>query len=222
MKNHRNWGAPALLALLLGASIAPALAERHGDRGGEQHREYDSRYSHNRYYPSRGVVIDRIPLGHHVVPFRNERYYFYGGVWYRPYGPRFVVVTPPIGLAISLLPPFYSTVWVGGAPYYYADGVYYAWQPAQRNYVVVEPPRESEVLALPPEVAQQFVYPKSGQSEQQQAKDKYECHRWAVDQTAYDPTQPNDNTAQPDVTQKRDEYQRATKACLEGRGYSVR
>ena len=37
-----------------------------------------------------------------------------------------------------------------------------------------------------------FAYPNAGQSEQQQSKDRYECHQWAVSQTGFDPT-----TAQP-------------------------
>ena len=230
MKSYRDWGAQAILAVLLSASMISAWADR-GGRGGENHREghhghgynhdFDARYHHNRYYPSLGVVVDIVPPGFYEVPYRGSRYFFQGGVWYRSQGPRFVVVTPPIGLAVSILPPFYTTLWVGGSPYYYADGVYYAWRPAQRTYVVVDAPRESDVLALPAEVSQQFVYPKNGQNEQQQAQDQYECHRWAVTQTGFDPTQPNAETTPPDAT-RRDDYQRATKACLDGRGYSVR
>jgi hypothetical protein len=37
-------------------------------------------------------------------------------------------------------------------------------------------------------VAQQIVYPAKGQSPDQQKKDEYECHQWAVQQTGYDPT----------------------------------
>ncbi len=33
-----------------------------------------------------------------------------------------------------------------------------------------------------------FVYPKAGQSEQQQSKDRFECHEWAVSQTGFDPS----------------------------------
>ena len=33
-----------------------------------------------------------------------------------------------------------------------------------------------------------FVYPRNGQSADQQARDRYECHRSAVDQTGFDPT----------------------------------
>ena len=36
---------------------------------------------------------------------------------------------------------------------------------------------------------QQFVYPQKGQSAEQQKKDEYDCHSWAVKQTGFDPTQ---------------------------------
>jgi hypothetical protein len=45
--------------------------------------------------------------------------------------------------------------------------------------------------AIPAAMAQQqFVYPQKGQSADQQKKDEYECHSWAVKQTGYDPTKP--------------------------------
>lgn len=217
----------ASVLLLLSLNMSTAMADRrgHGHQGHQGHRghsgHYDTRHHHNRHYPSVGLFVNIIPSGHHVVRYRNDPYYFHSGVWYRPSGARFVVVTPPIGLAVSVLPSFYTTVWVSGTPYYYADGTYYAWRSAQRDYVVIEPPREADVVALPAESNQAFVYPKNGQDEQQQAKDRYECHRWSVTQTNYDPTQVLDTTTAQDAS-RRDDYQRASKACLDGRGYSVR
>ncbi len=41
-----------------------------------------------------------------------------------------------------------------------------------------------------------FVYPKKGQSDAQQKKDRYECHMWAVQQTGFDPTAPQQGTAE--------------------------
>lgn len=38
-------------------------------------------------------------------------------------------------------------------------------------------------------VAQQFIFPKNGQSAEQQQKDEFSCHSWAVSQTGVDPTQ---------------------------------
>ncbi|MFB3924488.1 MAG: DUF6515 family protein [Syntrophales bacterium] len=192
------------------------------DVGEYRHREYaryreymDSRYHHNHYYPSRGEYVTVLPAGYRVYHHRGARYYFHGGVWYRAYGPRFVVVAPPIGLFIPVLPPYYATIWVGGVPYYYANEVYYA--PAPGGYVVVEPPK-GEVVEAPP-ADQLYIYPRRAQSAEQQAKDRYECHRWAVNQTGYDPTQP---PAGVPAGQKRADYQRAMGACLDARGYTVK
>ncbi|MCZ6770397.1 MAG: hypothetical protein O7G83_00235, partial [Proteobacteria bacterium] len=35
-----------------------------------------------------------------------------------------------------------------------------------------------------------MIYPSKGQSQQQQSRDRYECHTWAVQQTGFDPTNP--------------------------------
>ncbi len=67
-----------------------------------------------------------------------------------------------------------------------------------------------------------FVYPKEGQSEEQQATDRDECHQWAVTRTGFDPTRPAGNVAETDMTSRRAAYARAEAACLDGRGYSVR
>jgi hypothetical protein len=37
---------------------------------------------------------------------------------------------------------------------------------------------------------QQYVFPQKGQTPDQQKKDEYDCHTWAVSQTGYDPTKP--------------------------------
>ena len=68
---------------------------------------------------------------------------------------------------------------------------------------------------------QLFIYPKKGQSEQMQADDRYECHRWSSDQTGFDPTQSGGSVAERLYDSKKADYQRAMKACLEARDYSV-
>ena len=49
--------------------------------------------------------------------------------------------------------------------------------------------RASLALALvaAPAFADLMIYPKGKQSAEQQSKDKYECHDWAVQQTGFDP-----------------------------------
>ena len=44
-------------------------------------------------------------------------------------------------------------------------------------------------------LAQQYVYPKEGQSPPQQQQDEYACYQWAVQQTGFDPTKPPPATA---------------------------
>jgi hypothetical protein len=189
----------------------------------------DGRYNHGRYYPPMGTVRSGLPEGYRPYYRGGSPYYFHGGVWYAPRGPGFVVVRPPAGLVISVLPPYYSTVWLGGVPYYYADNVYYAWQPQQNGYAVVDPPPENADSpsdapdpSQAPEPAQQdlIIYPKNGQSKDQQAADQFECHTWAKGQTGFDPTQ-QDGGQPGSSAMNRSNYDRAMSACLQARGYQV-
>lgn len=183
---------------------------------------HDTRHHMDHYYPARGASVRALPSGHvPVYDHGRNAYYFHGGVWYRPYGGRFIVVGPPIGVFVPFLPAYYTTLWVGGYPYYYANDTYYTWDPAQAQYQVVDPPAESAASTEPPATAGElYSYPKNGQTPEQQEQDRYECHRWAVDQSGFDPTQ-SVGGAPPD-SGKRPAYQHAMTACLEGRGYSVK
>ncbi len=217
------------LAVLLSGATVPAWADR-GYRGedrrpAEHYKErgyvLDDRYRHNRYYPPRDHAVEVLPHGYHAVPYRGAHYYYHGGVWYRPYRSHFIVAFPPVGLVVPILPAFYTTIWVGGAPYYYAGGVYYVWRPEERGYAVTEAPPDSKVNEQPAVPDQLFIYPQKGQGEQQQTADRYQCHRWSADQSGFDPTQPGGNVPQAQHAAKRTDYQRAMKACLQARGYSV-
>jgi hypothetical protein len=44
---------------------------------------------------------------------------------------------------------------------------------------------------------QQFIYPDRGQTRDQQARDRWECHSWAVQQTGFDPSAPQMAQAAP-------------------------
>jgi hypothetical protein len=43
------------------------------------------------------------------------------------------------------------------------------------------------LIATTPVAADLMIYPKKKQSAEQQSKDKYQCHEWAVQQTGFDP-----------------------------------
>jgi hypothetical protein len=130
-----------------------------------------------------------------------------------------------------VLPVGYSTVWWGGVPYYYANNYYYVWDSGAGQYQAVEPPAgatgaaSSSGARSPTSQSNTwtdlYAYPKAGQSTQQQAKDRDECHKWAVAQSGFDPAQPTHDT-QGQWAAKRDGYLRAEGACLEARNYSVK
>jgi len=222
----------ALLSLasvgLLSLSAMQAGAEEHehfgGGHPGQFHGQvFDGRYNHGHYYPAFGSHVGVLPGGYRPYFYHGSPFYFWGGIWYAPGPGGFVVVNPPFGLALSVLPPYYTTVWIGGSPYYYANNVYYSWDPAQNGYVVVEPPAGADQpsAAPPPGAAQGdlIVYPKNGQTTDQQAADRYECHNWAKGQTGFDPTQPVGGAQGGE--QNRGNYNRAMSACLQARGYQV-
>lgn len=133
---------------------------------------------------------------------------------------------PPVGLFVPFLPFAYVTLWMNGIPYYYANETYYTQTAG--GYVVAEPPQDQgDVSQTPPAVAEgteskMFIYPRKGQSEEQQANDRYECHKWAVGQTNYDPTRIPSEIPADQIMQKRADYQRAMGGCLDSRGYTAK
>ena len=88
---------------------------------------------------------------------------------------------------------------------------------------VIEPP--TELATENPAVAEQdelFIYPAAGQTAEQQANDRFECHDWASEQTGYDPTRVAGGVAPEQAASRRAAYLRAMTACLEARDYTVR
>jgi len=109
--------AAAFLAAALSVSLAHAQ-ERRERREREHERErfqtphwvLDDRFHHNHYYPAVGYAVDVLPSGNVVVNFRSGRFWFHSGVWFQQAGPRYVVVRPPVGVLVPVLPPAYATV----------------------------------------------------------------------------------------------------------------
>jgi hypothetical protein len=145
------------LACALVAALAAPLAQaqrrevehREVERYHTEHWVYDNRFHHNHYYPALGYGVTALPPGGVAIGFRGARFFFHSGVWYQPVGPRFVVVRPPVGIIVPVLPPSYATVWTGGIPYYYANDTYYEQAPG--GYAVVDAPAvENTAAAAPP------------------------------------------------------------------------
>ena len=194
-------------------------------------RNYDSHVDNRTYFNNRTHfnysghvyhaprVVTTLPVGYRHYSWNGGAYYQHAGLWYRPYGTRYVVVGAPYGMFVPYLPSYHSSFWFGGVRYFHSDSTYYLYEPAQRGYVVTQSPyetEEGESGSSDTTDEDLYIYPAQGQSEQQQSDDRYECHSWAVQETGYDPI---DSDYDAD---RRAEYLRAMTACLTGRGYSVR
>lgn len=70
----------------------------------------------------------------------------------------------------------------------------------------------------PPKGIRAAVYPKNGQGADQLARDRYECYRFAVAQSGFDPIHP----AGAANAQLQYDYDRAQSACFDARGYTIK
>jgi len=145
-------------------------------------------------------------------------------------------VGPAIGLSVPLLPFGYSSLWVGGSPYYYANDVYYvrsldgyrvvpspyddvAWHETYQEAPSgkLSPPTPSYVkpAAAPAPTDELSITPRNNQSATQRSFDRIDCERAAITQTGYDPSSGGEAL-------RKAEYVRNVSACLEGKGYTVK
>lgn len=242
--------ATVVLALAAPLSAAPREGQRDGPRDGQRdgprdgprdnardgpregardaprpsrpdpHQWQDTRHGHVHTYPVQGYRVPQPPPRSTVIVHGGARYWFDSGVWYGGRNGYYVVTRPPRGVVVRALPAFATVVVIGALSYYYANGVYYRPR-HDGNYEVVDGPDRSATPVPAPDTTRRYVYPREGQSAERQASDEYECHRWAVGQSGVDPTlQATGQATAGDP--RRDDYERAASACLDGRGYSVR
>ena len=162
-----------------------------------------------------GHETDRFPERNYRVPYHGQDYFYSAGYWYRPQGPRYVVVRPPYGIRVSYLPDYAREMWIGGSLFFLAAGAYYLYEPDTRQYVVVQEP-----VQPPPPASNGYdvlAYPANGQSPEQIQQDGDDCYRWAVQQSGFDPATVTYAPA-PAVVQA---YRQAKGGCLASRGYQV-
>jgi hypothetical protein len=159
-------------------------------------------------------VVYVLPPYYFDYYWNGSWYYNFDGGWYSPYGNSYMLVGAPYGMFVRSLPGYSSSFYYSDTRYYLHDDTYYTYDRSRGGYVVTPSPYgDDEEPAVDEDI---FVYPAQGQSEQQQADDRYACHRWGVKESGYDPI---DDAYDAD---RRANYLRAMTACLTGRGYSVK
>ena len=118
---------------------------------------------------------------------------YYGG-----YGHRYYPGGVSIGVGLGFGGFYLGSPWYPG-PWYYPG-----YTLAVPTYPVIAPPPEPPAKAPPEPIA----YPREGQTPEQTEADRRACDRWAM--------------TQPSAMADASIFHRATLACMEGRGYTVR
>ncbi|MEZ4417677.1 MAG: DUF6515 family protein [Gemmatimonadota bacterium] len=103
-----------------------------------------------------GTVVTALPHGFLTISVGTGHLYFYDGFFYRTRGPRYVVVRPPLGVFVPLLPRGYRIVHVREVPYAYYRGIFYKEDP-RRGWEVVRPPVGAQVDRLPEGAARERI-----------------------------------------------------------------
>ena len=125
----------------------------------------------------------------------------------------------------SFPPPAATSMTVASAP---ASNLAAAAAPSATPYrpsagttaMPIPVPAGSTAASLAPEAPKGpkvFLYPKNGQTSDQQARDRYDCYRFAVAQSGYDPMHSTGAAGE-----LQSDYERAQSACFEARGYASR
>lgn len=192
------------------------------------HREYNyvrgpwyyTRYisPYPRHYHPIGYRVHLLPTSYIRIVIGGFPYFYYSGVFYKQYNSGYIVVGAPIGAFVTSLPDGFIAFAIGLATYYYINDTYYTWDDQRQGYVVVSKPSGADNAIARATTGRLFIYPNKGQDEEQQARDRYECHRWATTESGFDPTLEEDEYSSED----NNTYRRALAACLEGRDYTVK
>ncbi|HVY04584.1 MAG TPA: DUF6515 family protein [Burkholderiales bacterium] len=161
--------------------------------------------------PPVGVVVPVLPAYYTRVWVGPRLYYYANDVYYLPAPQGYTVVDQPVG-TIAMAPPPGTPVPM--------DNPVTELGPAQGGTQPMPPAVGTAPVASPQTTVAQaggsqlFIYPRQGQSADQQFRDRNECSSWATSQTGRSPAN-NGAPMDPD-------FQRALGACLDGRGYTVK
>jgi len=94
-------------------------------------------------------VVRVVPPEARIIHYRSVPYYFHAGLYYNFIGGRYVVVAPPRGIRVNVLPSNHFYFQFGGIPFYYLEGGYYTKK--GKAYEVTPPPVGAIVPSLPDE-----------------------------------------------------------------------
>ncbi|MGY3053584.1 hypothetical protein ACVWYG_001784 [Pedobacter sp. UYEF25] len=91
---------------------------------------------YNFYRPFIGFRLNILPYGYYPFYYGDQQYYYYGGLFYRPFQNSYEVVVPPVGADVPTLPSGAKSIAINGTDYYEYKGVYYTEKVNSDNQTV--------------------------------------------------------------------------------------
>jgi len=131
--------------LILAFLIVPQLSYADWGVGinlGDGHRDDGRRDAHFyrwHEHPHWGLHMHFLPAGYITIRVGWHRYYYYDGLYYNYVGGDYVLVNPPVGAYVNVIPPDFQPVLINGRTYYTDNGVFYILT-RRHGYKVVAPP----------------------------------------------------------------------------------
>ncbi len=103
------------------------------------HGHFDHHYYGYHDHPHFGLHVSFIPDAAFSISLGGGRNYsYYDGLYYSRFHDDYVIVAPPIGATVAVIPTVYTPVIINGTTYYTDNGVYYVYTPY--GYQVVPQP----------------------------------------------------------------------------------
>jgi len=162
MQNKINATKLFIASLILMLLIVPQLSYAdwgvgiHFGSPGYHHD--DHRFYRWHDHPHWGLHLHFLPVGYITINVGWHRYYYYDGLYYTFVGGDYVLVNPPVGAYVQVIPPDFQAVIINGRTYYTDNGVYYILT-RYHGYKVVAAP----VVYAPPQVIVTQPYGNGGQ-----------------------------------------------------------
>ncbi len=169
--------------------------------------------------PPLGVVIPRPPARATYFEIAGKPYFYANDVFYRARadGSYEVVNDPQDEVSENAAAPSDSSspAVASAAPTMVAAAAPSADE--SQTELTTRPDPDVAAPTTPGNPTQIAIHPRNGQSADQEAVDRYECYRFGVAQSGYDPLATHGSAS----ARNDPGFSRAQAECLEGRGYNV-
>ena len=103
------------------------------------HPPYRLPYRYNRFGPAFGLRLGVLPFGYSQFFIGGNPYYYYDGIYYRPYSSGgYTVAAPPLGAIVKHLPTGAKVSVIDGQKYYVLGGTFYQERTIANNKIRYE------------------------------------------------------------------------------------